>query len=50
MADLMIISFERDIAGKIRVTGSCYAAFGILAQKAVGNFSCTIGYVVTNLN
>jgi hypothetical protein len=33
-ADLTIISFERDIAGKINSEGgSCYAASGILAQK-----------------
>jgi hypothetical protein len=37
----MIISFKRDIAGKINSDWELrYTAFGILAQKAVGDFSC----------
>jgi hypothetical protein len=41
-ADLKIFSFERDIAGKINSDGGAATPrSGILAQKAVGDFSCT---------
>jgi hypothetical protein len=41
-ADLKIFSFERDIAGKINSDGGAATPrFGILAQKAVGDFSYT---------